>query len=136
MVTSEECLLICLEVSIPCVLFIAFSGAQHSNKRIYIWSGLIFVLPYKLSPGSSVVFLIMLISVLHYFRMHIAANSPNHKVYCFMVVITLQELKIACDYCILDQEREKISTSVLWLLRHCTLHLDIFSSFGNELSSK
>lgn len=43
--------------------------------------------------------------------MHIAANSPNHKVYCFMVVITLQELKIACDYCILDQEREKISVA-------------------------
>lgn len=53
-----------------------------------------------------------------------------------MVVITLQELKIDCDYCILDQEREKISTSVLWLLKDYTLHLDIFSSFGNELSSK
>lgn len=68
MITSQECLLICLEIFIPCVLFWTFSGAQHSNKCSYIWSGPIFVSAYKLSARSSVIFLIMLISVRPFFR--------------------------------------------------------------------
>lgn len=36
--TSQECLLICLEIFIPCILFLTISGEQHSNKCSYIWS--------------------------------------------------------------------------------------------------
>lgn len=68
--------------------------------------------------------------------MHIAANSANHKVSAFMIIIISHELKIVCDYCILDQERGKISVFMLWLLRAYTLHLDTFSSFSNGLKSK
>lgn len=45
--------------------------------------------------------------------MHIAANPANHRVYAFMIIIILHELKIVCDYCILDQKRGKISVLML-----------------------
>lgn len=48
--------------------------------------------------------------------MHTAANSPNNKVHSFLVIIILHKLKIGCDYCSLDQEKDKISALVLWLL--------------------